>query len=57
MVGHLLGAAGAADERGRVRLQVAHEHVVGRIAVVGAQVRRLRAEDGEASVPGDPGHL
>jgi hypothetical protein len=44
------GAAGAADERGRHRLQVTHENIVGRVAVAGINVRSGGLEGDEASV-------
>ena len=50
---HAGGAVGAADQRGRVRLQVAHEHVQGRVGVVGVQVRRAGHEGDEAPVGRD----
>jgi hypothetical protein len=50
-------AVGPADERGRVRLQVADVDVGGRVTVVGTEVRSYRVEDDEAAVAGHPGHL
>jgi hypothetical protein len=50
-----VGAGGAADQRDRVRLEVAHEHVLGPVAVVGMQVRVHRLEGHEAPVARDRG--